>query len=93
MLHLGDRQLRIVQVAAVQLHAGGNRMIMRIDDTGHDHTAVQIDDFRPLADERARARVRPDVDDVAAADGDRLPNAVLAIHRIDESVVEHRVRG
>src|SRR5579862_9569623 len=68
-------------------------MIVRIDQTRHDHLAVQIDNARLLADVRLHALVRTDIDDATRADCDRLLDAVAVVDSVDESSPQHRVCG
>ncbi|WP_229507632.1 hypothetical protein [Massilia sp. Dwa41.01b] len=60
--------------------------------SGHEHAPLQVDHARALADQRAHAGVVADIDDAAAAHGQRLPHAVLCIDRVDDTIAVDQVR-
>jgi hypothetical protein len=68
-------------------------MIVRIDQSGHDHPAVQIDHFRLLADVAAGALIVANINDTPCLDGNRLLNTVLMVDGVNEAVLKYQVRG
>ncbi len=66
-------------------------MHVTVDQSGHQHAAMQVDDRRMSADQRLEARVAADVDDAAGTDRERLLQAVARIDRVDLAVSIHGI--
>ncbi len=60
---------------------------------GHQHLAVDLDDFGIRANERSNIRVGTDEHDLAVGNCDRLRPGPIVIDGIDSPTSKHRVRA
>jgi hypothetical protein len=85
-------QAPVVQAAVEQAAAARLRMHVGVDQAGHQHAAMQVDDAGGLADQGAGTGIAADVDDAPGAHGQRLAHAVAGVDGVDEAVAVHQVR-
>ena len=83
--------VKSIEVAAVGLDAGADRMDVRILESRYQHAALQVDHARRRPDMRGQVFVESHEHDAAIADRNRLRPAPRAVHRIDRAILEREI--
>src|ERR1017187_302038 len=68
-------------------------MTVGVDKAWEDESSLQVDHASRRTGELRGTRVRPDIDDVAVPDRDRLRRSMCGVAGIDDGVLEDEVGG
>ena len=68
-------------------------MLVTADETGHDHLAVEVEDFGRITYQSFSSGSVADIDDLVPPHRDRLGLWIVRVHRVDAGIGENVVGG